>query len=83
MLKADGFDGAFIGVGQRAGQNDIVVYDFDKCVAILCERDGMEFDDAIDFMYFNVLGAWVGEQTPLFVKLMSNIEDISDEEHGN
>ena len=43
----------------------------------------MEFDDAIDFMYFNVLGAWVGDQTPLFVKLMSNIEDISDEEHGN
>ena len=83
MLKADGFDDAFIGVGQRAGQDDIIVYDFDKCVAILCERDGMDFDEAIDFMYFNVVGAWVGEQTPLFVKLMNSIEDVSDEEHGN
>ena len=48
MLTADGFDKAFIGVGLRAGQEEIVVYDFDICVAILCERDNMELDDAIE-----------------------------------
>jgi len=75
MKKAIGFDDAFLGVGQRAGHDDIAVYDFNKCVAILCERDGMNFDDAVEFMYYNVLGAWVGSETPLFVKLMNSIEE--------
>jgi hypothetical protein len=78
MLLADGFDKAFIGVGLRAGQEEIVVYDFDICVAILCERDNMDLDDAIEFMYYNVVGAWMGEGTPLFVQRMNNIGDLHD-----
>jgi hypothetical protein len=82
MLKADGFNDAFIGVASRSGQPDIIAYDFDKCVAVLCERDRMEFDEAVEFMYYNVVDAWVGDETPIFVKLMGSIEDITDEEHG-
>lgn len=81
MLIADGFDDAFLGIGQRAGQEDIAVYDFDKCVAILCERDGMNLDDAVDYMYFNVVGAWVGDQTPMFVKILPSIQELHDEEY--
>jgi hypothetical protein len=83
MLKADGFNQAFVGVCSRASQPDVIAYDFDKCVAILCERDRMEFDDAVEFMFFNVVGAWVGDETPVFIKFMEKIEDIVDEEHGN
>jgi len=36
----------------------------------------------VEFMYFNVVDAWVGDETPIFVKLMGSIEDITDEEHG-
>ena len=43
----------------------------------------MEIDEAVEYMWFNVVGAWVGDQTPVFLKLMNNIEDVSDEEHGN
>jgi hypothetical protein len=56
MLLADGFNDAVIGTGERAGQPTIVVYDFDRCVAILCERDNMSIDEAVDYMYFN---GWV------------------------
>jgi hypothetical protein len=83
MLKADGFNDAFIGVCHRAGQPDVIAYDFDRCVAILCERDRMEIDEAIEYMWFNVVGAWVGDHTPVFLTRMNNIEDVSDEEHGN
>lgn len=76
MLLAEGFEKAFVGVGGRAGQPDIVVYDFEKCVAILCERDGMDYDDAVEFMHYNVVGSWVGEQTPLFIRIMNNIEEL-------
>ena len=39
MLKADGFDKAFLGIAIRAGQEDIVAYDFDKCVAIFKKQE--------------------------------------------
>ena len=32
MLKADGFDKAFLGVAQRFGQEDIIAYDKDECM---------------------------------------------------
>ena len=65
MKKAHGFDAAILGVGQRSGQNDIVVYDQDKCIEIL--KREMSHEEALDFFDYNVLGAWVGEETPIFV----------------
>jgi hypothetical protein len=31
------------------------------------ERDGMIFEEARDFFEYNTLGAWVGDETPMFV----------------
>jgi len=63
-LFADGFDDAIAGydaVGFR------VVYDYDKCSDILMKRDGMTEHEAHEFMEFNVVSAFVGEFTPLFI----------------
>ena len=63
-LFADGFDDAIIGydaVGFR------VVYDYDKCSDVLMKRDGMTKHEAHEFMEFNVVGAFVGDFTPLFI----------------
>ena len=78
MLLADGFNDAVIGMGERAGQPVIVVYDFDKCVAILCERDNMSIDEAVDFMYYNVVGAWMGDETPIFMRRVNSVEELTD-----
>lgn len=78
MIIADGFDDAIIGIGERAGQPAIAVYDFDRCVAILCERDNMSIDEAVDYMYYNVVGAWVGDKTPIFVRRVESVEDLTD-----
>lgn len=67
MYRADGFESAEIGVMCRCGQRNIVVYDYDKCIKILMKRDGMSYEDAVDFFEFNVVGAWVGNETPGFV----------------
>src|SRR5262249_31715584 len=66
-LLADGFEDAFVGVGQRCSQVSIAVYDTDKCIEILMQRDGMTEEDAIEFFEFNTLGAWAGEGTPMFL----------------
>ncbi len=74
MLKADGFDEAMIGVGIRCGQPDIIAYDVNKCIKILMDQ-GMTDEEAMEFFEFNVVGAWVGEQTPIFVREMYDDEN--------
>ena len=76
-LVADGFDEAIIGVG-RQFNTDIVVYDEEKCIKILMERDGMTDEEAEEFFEFNVVGAYVGEHTPIFVRVGSHLEDVVD-----
>ena len=67
MFLADGYGAAFVGVGRRVGE-DLAVYDEEKCLGILMERDGMSFDEARDFFEFNTAGSWVGEGTPIFLR---------------
>jgi len=74
-LVADGFDDAIIGIG-RQFNTDIVVYDEEKCIKILMERDGMTDEEAEEFFEFNVVGAYVGEHTPVFVRVGSHLEDV-------
>ena len=44
-----------------------MAYDRDKCIEILVERDGMEYEEAIEYFEFNVVAAWSGEGTPVFI----------------
>ena len=56
-LLANGFEEAFIGVSRRCGQPELATYSVSKCLAILMERDGMSYEDAVEFFEFNVSGA--------------------------
>jgi hypothetical protein len=73
-LTADGFDEAIIGLG-RQFNNEVVVYDEDKCLKILMDRDGMDYDEAQEFFEFNVVGAYVGAHTPIYVRI-GKLEDL-------
>ena len=66
-LFADGFDGAIIGY-DAAGS--CCVYDYDKCLKVLMERDDMIYPEAHEYMEFNVIGAYVGDFTPIFIHTM-------------
>ena len=66
LLFADGFDDAIIGVAERIGMEPVVAYDANKIIEIL-SRDMTE-DEAVEYFEFNVLGAYVGEQTPVYIK---------------
>ena len=66
MMIADGFDEAIIGYCyDMVASEDRVIYSFDKCVDIL-KRDMNE--EAIEYMEFNVIGAYMGKKTPLFMR---------------
>ncbi|HLA89211.1 MAG TPA: hypothetical protein VJL28_02120 [Gemmatimonadaceae bacterium] len=66
-LLADGFEDAFIGLARRCGQPTLVTYDTDKCLEILIARDGMTYEEAVEYFEFNVVGAWMGPNTPLYL----------------
>lgn len=65
----DGFDEAIVGlsVSQIERQVRVVVYDYDGMIRVLMERDGMEHEEAVEFLDYNTLGGWVGELTPMAI----------------
>lgn len=66
-LLCDGFDDAIIGLAERINLGPVVAYSVEKIIEILMHRDGMEYEDAWDYFSYNILGAWVGENTPIFI----------------
>jgi hypothetical protein len=60
-------DAAIIGVVTRIGL-EAVCYDLNKVISLLVEHDGMEEDEAMEYIDFNMRGAWVGEHTPVFLE---------------
>ena len=78
MLKWDGFDNAIIGVGERCTTDSMIVYDYDKMVKVLVTRDDMSYEEAEEYIDFNIVGAWIGDTTPIIVTKKS-IEEIEEE----
>ena len=72
-LLADGFDEALIGFSQRMNEPMLAVYSYEKMVQVLMDNDDLSYDDAVEYVDFNVVGAWVGEQTPIIVMPIDSI----------
>jgi len=73
VLFANGFEGAFLGIG-RQFNTFMAVYDYYKCIEILME-DGMSEEEAVEYFEFNTVGAYVGANTPIFLKGAKIVED--------
>ena len=70
MLLADGFEDALIGYVERFGCPTVALYDREKCIEVLMKRDGMTNEEANEFFEYNVIGAYVGENTPAFATIV-------------
>lgn len=66
-LTPDGLEAAYVGFTCNHHHAHVAVYSFERCVEVLVTRDGMSHEDAEEFLHFNTLGAWVGENGPLFI----------------
>ena len=65
VVLCDDMEEAFIGLGEQFSNPPIAVYDREKCIEILAKD--MTYEEAIEYFEFNIIGAWVGEQTPMFL----------------
>ena len=62
----DGFELALVGMGTRFNK-PVAVYDYVKCIDTIIDRDHLTEEEAIEFFESNVVGASVGESTPIIV----------------
>ena len=80
MLKIDGHDDAIIGPAFIWGNGErisVLVYDAEAIRLTLMERDGMDADEAREYIEFNIEGAYMGPDTPILVWL----DDLWDEDY--
>ena len=78
LVKANGLEDAIIGVGSRINMPDVLIYSYNKCVKIFMEKEGWTHEEAVEWMDFNVVGAWVGETTPIFVHEIPSDQKIDE-----
>ena len=67
LLTIDGFDEAILGVVERADLM-VVCYDRNKIIQVLM-RD-MNAQEAWEYYEYNILGAYMGELTPVYLDPM-------------
>jgi hypothetical protein len=68
LIKIDGFDEAILGVVERCDLL-VVCYDRNKIISILM-RD-MNEEQAWEYYEYNILGAYMGESTPVYLDYMT------------
>jgi len=64
-LLIDGFNDAMIGMCLQFGQLPVVAYDYEKCIKVLMKD--MSRDEALEYFEFNVINAYMGINTPVFI----------------
>ena len=84
MLKIDGFDSALIGVstvwqrtGDAAERIDTLIYNGDIIVTILMHESGLSEEEAMEYISYDIEGAYVGKNTPIIV-WPCNMETVND-----
>ena len=77
VLDPEFFDGALVGFAERCGMC-VAAYSKDKCIDLLVEHEEMELEEALEHFEYNILGSYVGENTPVFITELPN--DASAEE---
>ena len=69
VLNPEYFDEAILGVASRI--NTVAVcYSESKIIEILMREDGMDYDEAFEYYQFNIIGAWMGEHTPVYLETL-------------
>jgi hypothetical protein len=66
ILLADGLESAFMGIG-RQFHYPVAIYSYKKVIKALM-RQGMDREGAEEYFDYNIAGAFVGDQTPVFLQ---------------
>jgi len=77
MLIPTGFEAAVIGVVRRFNDTFILLNE-EMCIEILV-NDGMVHEEAVEYFEYNVIGAWMGSDTPAYLSSGLSVEELSEQ----
>ena len=77
LLEPADMDAAIVGLAAAPGGSSVTCYDRDLVVDILM-KDGMDRDEAEEFFSFNIEGAYMGEETPVYLTSAKSLMDQVD-----
>ena len=66
VIFADGLEEAFIGIGYQF-HAPVALYSKNKAIQCLIDQ-GMDEEQALEYFDYNIAGAYVGENTPIFLE---------------
>jgi len=69
VMLMTGFEEALLGFGRQFNKS-LAIYSREKCLNILIEEHGMDYEGAVEYFEFNVVGSYIGETTPVFITLI-------------
>lgn len=61
----EGFDDCVIGISEEFGNGPRLIYSKNKIIQKLMV--GIDYEEALDYYYYNILGGYFGEQNPIFL----------------
>jgi len=71
-LYMDGHDIAIIGIAQKSQHPPVVAYSEAQIIDNLMSW-GMCHEEATEYYYFNIAGAWLGPEMPIIVTELSSL----------
>jgi hypothetical protein len=72
------YDPCILGVGRRF--NDTVLIYSIKAIIDMHMRHGMTYEEADEYFEYNTIGGWYGEQTPMFLNDLIDLDGTLVEE---
>jgi len=68
-------ESAIVGWFERCGQVPVLIYDYEKLVAHFV-KEGMDKDEAEEWISSNIEGAWMGKGTPAIMHRINSFEEL-------
>ena len=69
LLEPEYYDEACIGFAERASGQTVAVYDYNQLVLALMINEDWSAEEAHEWVDFNIVGAWMGPETPLYINV--------------
>lgn len=81
MAQWLGLDAAIVGVASRCGEDPRLVYDQALMIQIFIDQ-GMDAEEAEEWVDLNIAGAWIGDTTPLLMVSFDEEQKATIERDG-
>jgi hypothetical protein len=80
LLLSSEYDGAIMGYAERCGQPTLAVYHYRSLVELVANHMDVEEGEsalelAVEYVDYNIVGAWMGDKTPVFFHTTETTDD--------